>query len=281
MVFLNYDLNQVENRICLMLTRDPHMIELARTPSYVLDMHTLNVEIIFGKERLAQLGPAERKEYRQIGKKTNHGFQRGMSAPRLSDSILKDMGLFVPVIECARHLDAIRKYYAPVEHVYFKDIRHQVVKYRMLCNTWGRILRFTWDHLDDDGVFREAYSFPLQSEAADLLNQWGFKPLYYWLKKHKPWCHINLQVHDSITLSCRPTDVWEITKFVRSKLERPRIYYGNALTVPVDFSIGSNWNVEHEWKRPPTQAQMEGAAWECEAKAQGLRLEEQGCSELT
>lgn len=267
MIFLNFDLSQAENRVTLMLTRDAKMIEMARTAPWELDMHSLNAEIIWG-ERWKEIPDA-----RHLGKKVSHGAQRGMSARRLSDTILKDLGLFVEELECEKHLTTYMRYYAPLKD-YFKDIRLQVVKYRMLCNTWGRILRFTHDNLDDAGVFREAFSFLPQSEVADLLNQWGFKPLYYWLKREKPWCRINLQVHDSVLLSCRPSDVWEIRAFVQSRLERPRVYYGNRLTIPVDFSLGSTWATEFEFKKPPTREEFEAAAWECEARRQGITLEE-------
>jgi DNA polymerase I-like protein with 3'-5' exonuclease and polymerase domains len=273
MIFLSGDLSQAENRVVLMLTRDQEMITLARSDE---DMHALNMRIVFGDrhvDELQRIDPDAFKEARTVGKKVSHGAQRGMSAQRLSDTILKDLGVYVPVPECEQHLRSYMRRYAPLEE-YFNDLRLQVVKYRALCNSWGRILRFTYDALDDGSAFREAFSFLPQSEIADLLNQWGFKPLYHYLKQHYPGrAHINMQVHDSLLLSCEPQDAWDIAQVMRRRLERPRCYYGNLLTIPVDFSIGSTWDTEYELKGAVSRKEFEAAAWEAEEKVQQMAKE--------
>lgn len=275
MIFLQGDLSQAENRVGLMLTRDPKMIELARTAPWEMDMHAFNAGIVFGTDhmdRLKRESPAEFKEFRQLGKEISHGGQRGMGGQKLSDRIFKRTGRYIPPDVCDKHIASYMRFYAPLKD-YFKDIRLQVVKYRALVNSWGRLLRFEHDHLDDDAVFREAFSFLPQSEVADLLNQYGFRPFYAEMMQryHRP---PNLQVHDSLLASVPPEDAYDLAMFLKAQLERPRVYYGNTLTIPVSFSVGSTWDVEVEFAKPFTRDEFEAAVWACEAKVQRITVEE-------
>ena len=274
MIFLQADLSQAENRVGLMLTRDPRMIELARTAPWELDMHSFNAGIVFGDDHMARMkreNPSEFKELRQLGKAISHGGQRGMGGQKLSDRIFKVTSRYIPPDVCDKHLAAYMRYYAPLKD-YFKDIRLQIVKYRALLNSWGRLLRFTYDHLDDDAVFREAYSFLPQSEVADLLNQYGFRPLYAEMMRryNRP---VNLQVHDSLLVSVPAEDAYDVAMFLKDALERPRIYYGAPMTIPVSFSVGSTWDVEYEFAKPFSRAEFDERAWDCDARSRRIELE--------
>lgn len=251
-LFLNFDLSNAENRIVLALTRDAEMLRLARSAPWELDMHTENAAAIFGK-------PAAdvTKEERQLGKVISHGAQRGMRGATLSERILKATGVFMSNEQCERYIDTYIARYAPLAD-YFKDVRMCVLRHRALCNTWGRIIRFDYDNLSEGNVFFEAYSFLPQSECGDLLNQWGFLPLYGAMMRaygRPP----NLQLHDSVLASIPPNDIWDVMQFVRRNLGRPRVYYGEALTIPINFSIGRTWAMDVEFDRPPTRSEVEAA----------------------
>ena len=259
MIFLGFDLSNAENRVLLMLTRDARMVELARSAPHEVDMHRENAAVLFDV-------PAERvtKEQRHLGKVISHGAQRGMKGRTLSDHILKELDVLIEPAKCERFIAAYFRKYAPVQS-YFSDIRRQVLKYRALANTWGYVMRFDYLHLDDDAVFREAYSFLPQSEVAFLLNCYGFDPVYAEMMRRygRP---PNNHSHDSLLLSVPAGDAWDVVQFVRAHLERPRVYGGNELTIPVTVSVGSTWDMDVEFVRPPTRTQMEEAAQQRERK---------------
>lgn len=253
MIFLGADLSNAENRIVLALTREPSMLALARSKPWELDLHTENVTIIFGTPAAQVTG-----DERFLGKVVSHGAQRGMGGRTLSDRILKQLGVVLTPEECDRHIAAYMRRYWPVKD-YFKDIKLQVLKYKALANTWGRIMRFAYDNFQDDAVFREAYSFLPQSEIIDLMNMWGFKPWSRWLQQHtgKPVVHHG---HDSLTACVPAALAYDAALALRATLERPRVYYNNELTIPVVFSLGKTWRMSVEYKQLPSRAEFTAAA---------------------
>lgn len=264
-IFLEADLSQAEGRSVLMLTADPEMIRLAQTKPWEFDMHVHNAAIVFETtvDALAQLKKTNKAEYttkRQLGKKTVHGAQRDMKGKRLSDELLKD-GFVVPVSVCDRRLEAYHFQVPAIRENYFKGVRKQLMRNKRLVNTWGRVMDFTFERLEDN-IFREAYSFLPQSEVADLMNQWGLLPVYRYVRdllKHPP----NVQVHDSLLISTPPQHAYDIAKFTADSLERPIVYpCGEPLLIPVEFKLAISWGGDEkkgevvEFKRMPSKKEF-------------------------
>lgn len=268
MIFLEADLSQSEGRMVLALTNDRKLVELARTKPWEFDMHVHNAALIFGQtpEELLSWKKTRREEYerrRYLGKRAVHGAQRDMHGGRLSQLLLMDGHVVTP--EACDKL--ISQYHARVPAIkdWFREIRKLVMRDKMLVNSWGRRIDFRYDRLDDE-LFRQAYSFLPQSENADLLNQWGLKPTYYFVKAllNRP---PNVQVHDSLLVSVPPAYAWEVAEFIRDNLERPRLYAGNELSIPVEFKLGVNWGADEKsgegvgFKRLPSRREFEDVAF--------------------
>jgi hypothetical protein len=138
-----------------------------------------------------------------------------------------------------------------------------VMRHRMLANSWGRIIDFRNDRLDDE-LYRRAYSFSLQSECADWLNQWGLVPLYNYIpegNREEGAVRIAAQIHDALLISTLPEFAFQVFNFLRKSLERPRRYGTVELVIPAIPKLGKNWNDMVEFKKPPTEKEFTEAAY--------------------
>lgn len=266
-VFVRWDLSQVEDRIVKMYTRRPRMIEMANRHPNEWDAHTYNASTIFNVPE----GEVT-KDQRYLGKRGVHAAQRGMRGKTLSGNVLKDTNLFIPPDECDRMITAYLDDHHEIRDHYFPFVRRLVEENRMLINTWGRRIRFEFDKFDDD-LWRRAFSFFPQSECADLLNQWGLIPIYHYIKGNRLRSRINLQVHDEVIVSAPFEEAYNLAKFGRDTLERPRFYFGERLLVPIGLTVGVSWaDARYEWKIFPTRNEFEEVVDAC------LRERNQGSS---
>lgn len=242
-VMLECDLSQAESRVVGMLTRDDELVELARTRPHEYDVHKYNASIIFGVPESEVT-----KEQRYIGKRAVHASNYGMRGKRLSDNLLND-GYVRTEDESQAMIDAyLRRFPAIVR--WQEGTRMEVMRYRRLANSWGRVISFEHDRLNDD-VYRLAYSWRPSSEVADLLNQWGLLRV----RPHQSRfaAVLNLQVHDALYYSVPAMHAYDLACVVRDALEQPRQYYGLDLVIPVTFSVKRNWGEGEEIKQLTTR----------------------------
>lgn len=251
-VLLSLDMSQIENRIQLMLTRDPRMIQMARTPPWELDMHGLNAAVVTGKS-IADVDEVDR----YLGKQTNHAVMRGMGAQTMQELLLK-AGFVRTVPECTENIRRYMNQYAALED-YFRDIRVQIATHRRLASTWGDIITFykyRGDSFDQD-VFGAGYSWPPQVEGSGIINEYGVKPFFYHIGPHtERLVVLLLQVHDELLFSLSEQDAHGFSQIMQRELERPRVYYGNAMTVPVGFALGRTWGTMRKWKKLPPKEEF-------------------------
>lgn len=282
MIFLEADLSQVEARVELMLAAGiaecppdvaKECVRLATAHPAEFDIHRYSASVCFGKSEADVLDTEDHPE-RYLGKRMMHGFMRGMGAQTMSDKLLID-GLVVTPEECSRRLAMLARRLPAIPEVYFPDTRKQLMRYRGLGNTWGRIWRCEYQRFEDP-LYGKGYSFQPVSEAVDLINQCGFLPLRNAIALRRavgdfmgrPVPRINVHGHDSLLISAHPDDAWPIAAFLeRTMGKHIRHYKAGPLQVPVTYKIGCNWKGDVEFKRLPSQREMRDAAWASEAKA--------------
>lgn len=262
-VFVECDLSQAEDRVVKAYTGDASLIAQARTLPHEFDVHTHNAAAIF------QVNEKEvSKEQRYLGKKAVHASNYSMGGKRLSEELLKEGYVRTPA-ECQRMID--RRFEAsPGILLWQQQTRMEVMRTRSLTNSWGWSMSFKYERLGDD-VYRRAYAYRPQSDIGILTNLWGLVPLYNWIleqrQRHRTdaWrrTRLVLQVHDALVACCPPETAWPVASAMRFFLERPHAYGGVALTIPVDVSVNKSWAKDKalEWKRFPTQAQVEEVAY--------------------
>lgn len=261
-LFLEADLSQAESRIVFMLTGDKELVELARTPPWEYDVHTANAA------RLYKIAEADvTKTQRYLGKRAVHAGHYGMQGKKLSDVFLLD-GYAVPVDEAQKLIDAYLEWRHPVVNVFQKDTRLKIMRDRRLENVWGRTVSFAYERMSDD-LFRLGYAWVPQSTVPDIVNRWGIVPLH----KAKLPARLHLQGHDSMLVSVRPENVWDVMEFLKQSLERPLAYTtplgrkARELTIPVEFKLSVRWASPRaakegdviEWKKPPDEEEVRDA----------------------
>lgn len=247
-LLVSADLSQAEWRVFAMYSNDPELMELARLSPLEFDVHVYNASLIFRKQESAVTS-----DERYLAKRGAHAADYGLRGGHLSEILLKDTGEAFTTKYCQDVIDAYLDS-TPGPREYQKWVRNKIRNERELVNTWGRKLPFFGPAVSDD-QYRQGYAFLPQSDVVDLLNQWGFIPMFHHLHKGIDGA-VNLQVHDDVTWSARPDSVWSTIKFLHEQLERPRKYRGNELTIPVSFKIQTAWGVGHEFKIMPTKDEV-------------------------
>jgi hypothetical protein len=240
-IFLKMDMSQIESRILFMLSRDPKLIEIARAAPWDLDVHTRNAAIIF---RVSEKDVT--KEQRMLGKTTSYLVQRGGGAKKLQETLLLQ-GVVRSVEECGRFIQNYKNAHAGLDE-YFKDVRQVMMRTRALVSTWGDVVTFPYARLDDD-VYGFGYSWAPQIEAGGIINNYGVANVPIDSRLH-------LQVHDELLFSVTPKAAYDTACMMKAHIEQPRVYYGNAMTVPVTFALGTSWACEAEFKQLPKREEF-------------------------
>lgn len=246
-VFVEIDASQGESRILGMLSQDADLMEMALTLPAAFDVHCFNASVIFDVD-VALVTKAQR----YLGKRAVHASNYGMEGAMLSVVLAKE-GIFLDAKECQRLIDAYL-YRFPAIQRWQQEVRVQLMRTRMLGNSWGRVLSFEHVRLDQH-AYKRAYAFGPQSELAALVNCWGFVPLARqiiaggWKR-----VRINIHSHDALLISARPAMVPTVMACVEASLSRPRIYAGTTpLAMPLTYKVGTSWHEKDmvEWKAQP------------------------------
>lgn len=261
-VLLGVDESQAESRVVFALTGDKDLLAIARAKPWEYDMHSENAASIFGV-------PVAKVTYeqRRIGKVISHAAQRQVGGATLSNHMAKEYGIIMDADKCNRFLNAYLLRHQALEPSYFKAIRQEALRCRMLSNSWGRVIRFQYDYLEEP-LYRELYSWLPQANVADLTDQWGFVPLDAAIQAGTFDARINLQGHDALVVSVTPTQAYDVALFLQQRMERSQCYWGNELAIPLEFSIGSTWDFEKSWKRLPSREEFTTGALDLIAKGE-------------
>jgi DNA polymerase I-like protein with 3'-5' exonuclease and polymerase domains len=251
-VMVRCDLSQIEDRMCKMYCGTERMVELANRKPWEYDAHTDNASAIFGKAH-----DEITKDERYLGKRTTHASQRGMRGNKLSENISKDTDgeMFLHPKRCDKLIDKYLDAMWEIRDIYFPWVRQQVRDVGVLVNSWGRRLDLRKRRIDDD-VYREAYSFYMQSENADWTNQYLFIPMhYYMMATYGRPC--NAQNHDEVIVSAPYKDSYNLSKIMVVCAEQKREVpagSGHYLTAPAEIIVGNSWGDKRfEFKQLPTE----------------------------
>lgn len=235
-LFLEIDASQIEDRECKMYTGAPRMVELANRHPSEFDVHTHNAVLVFG------VPPGQvSKGQRFLGKIVSHGAERGMTGKKLSDKLLADHDILMAPTECQGMIDKFLEENWEIRDIFFPWVRSEIITKGYLVNSWGRRWNCKDETLDED-LYRRGYSFPMQSECADLINCWGLIPVHNYLVNnyYRLRSRINIPRHDALIMSVPFDNLYEVSLFTLACIERPRVIFGNTLTVPCSIKVGLN-----------------------------------------
>lgn len=261
MFFLEVDLSQAESRVVYCLTGDPDLIAIARLQPWEFDDHNRTAGIVFrkpldGKWPCGLSRYAVTKDERYFGKRTRHASNYGLRGRRFSDELLKEGYVKTPE-ECEQWIDTLMSRDAAIPR-WHQRVRQMVLRDKAITNGFGTVLDFEFERLSDD-LYRRAYAFEPQSMVGMILNEYGFKPLDAWLVEAEMLSKINLQRHDSLTISTIPEEAWAIWQFLRASLDVEQTYYGTRLAIPCELKLGLDQSMGVEFKKPPTKDEFDNA----------------------
>lgn len=272
-LFIEGDLSQAESRLVYVFTGDPELIEVARTMPWEYDSHTENTARILGIP-IEQVTKQQRKH---VGKPTAHAAHYLMMGPTMSDNMLKH-GVVMTPEECQGHINAYMDWRWQVPK-WQQAIKWTVIDQRRLVNSWGRVADFRYFRLEPH-TYQKACNFKPQSEVAGLINQYGMIPIRKAIRTEGRPHRLRFQKHDSLCY-WSPFDldnVWWLIQTMYQQLERPRVYDGVELTIPVELKCGLNLKDMIEFKKPPTKKEVRLALEQLRETDEGKRLERRKAS---
>jgi DNA polymerase I-like protein with 3'-5' exonuclease and polymerase domains len=245
------DLSQIQARFVYVMayqvTGDVSLLRLATMHPSDGDIHTESAAQMF------HCTPEQvTKEQRYKGKVTEHASNFGLQAEHLQEVFLKgEEGIAVSIQECQELLK--RKFEAkPGILAWQRAIREEALREKKLTSTWGIELDLTYERPGED-LWRKCYAWKPQADEAKHLNLLGLVPTWRYIKEKGYKSKINLQCHDALVFSLRPSEAFDIVQFCVKSLEQVRNYYGVDLSIPCAIKVGKNWQGEHEWKSLPTE----------------------------
>ena len=253
-ICMELDLSQGEDRIVKVLTKSPRLIERARLAPWENDEHRRAASVIF---RIPETAITASQRF--IGKRSRHASNYGLHGQTLSEELLKDGYVYTPD-ECERFVETIIHKDTPEVLDWQRAVRATVMRDRAITTTWGYTVSFQYFRLDDD-LYRKAYATQPQSELTTILKQWGLLPLWQYLRDTGLPARLNNEEHDSLLLSTPPKYAWLLAQFLKRSLERPRVYGGVELTIPVEVKLGRTAACEVEYKRWPDRRTFEAQAY--------------------
>ncbi len=235
------DLSQVEARIVAWESEDLAKIEAFLNPE--VDVHWENSLDIFFKERIAYesqemvYSPFANLEdkmffFRHIGKTCVHAANYDMG-PQMLHTILAREGIILEFKTC-RDILNIYKGKNPFLGEWKRKIREEVKATRTLISSYGRKRQFM-GRLNDN-LYRSAYAFSPQNTAGEMVEDSIMR-----INKEVPKVEILLNVHDEVIFQFNPSDLNEIQKETKSRMEVPIEIKGRELLVPSEFKIGPSW----------------------------------------
>lgn len=269
LIWFKVDYSQAEKRIVQALTKDPEYIRQARLRPLDFDSYTHAAKFVFSQILKCDPDEVDVKEEvvpgtnrRQLIKPIILGVPYGEGALRIQETLLKD-GVVLKMKMCERLLDIACE--QPILD-YQSETRKRIWRDRQLVNSWGRRLDFTGCRLDSS-TYRRGYAFRGASENADNLNQLGFIPAYHYCLDLEHGTRVQMQVHDEIAGSAHPDELYDFFSFLKESMERPRLYEGVELAIPVTYGLGINAMCAEdeggvEWKELPSRREVEEKAWE-------------------
>lgn len=254
-IIIKADLSQAEDRTAKMECNDDELMRQANCRPWEFDAHRNNARLIFGHERNDQVTNHER----QLGKKTVHGYWRGMAASRLAENILVDSGgeIVLTTEYAQKLLDAFGAAMPAIKGYYMPSIEKELRDTGRLVNAFGRI----WDCRDmpiDADLLREAYSFKPQSCVADHINKNGLVPLYWYMMENfgKPPL---LHKHDELIVSVPIESCYDVCLFIQECLETPfeiPAKSGRWLSIPATFEISDTFYGGKEFEEIPNRKEF-------------------------
>jgi len=232
-----FDYSQIELRIAALLSNDgPMMEEYQGKP----DLHGATAKLIFGHDIVNHQN--FQKLYRQAGKRTNFLMLFLGQAKTLHESLMKDVGLDYPIIECAKAIDAFWKKHHQLSK-WQKELLAFVRKHgyyelpligqsRLFLGAGGRRNNRVWDS--------EIVNLPIQATAANIMLSCQYE-LWRRFKEEKLKAVAPMNVYDAAFIECPKYEIYKVRRIIADVVPNPPYfqdlceYLGRS--IPLEYDL--------------------------------------------
>lgn len=222
---INADLSQAEARVVAYLAGEERLIKVFDSGG---DIHRKNASNIFGvKEEDVT------DDQRQLAKRVVHASNYGMGPVTFA----KQLG--ITKVEAQRLLNRYFATYPGIKN-WQRAIGDEVKRKRCLTNPLGRKRVFFGRY--GEPLVKEGLAFIPQSTVADVVNQ-------ALIELDREGFEILMQVHDSLVIQVKDTDIEVSAARIIAALQRPIEINGRILVIPVDVKTGKNWEDMEKMKK--------------------------------
>jgi uracil-DNA glycosylase family 4 len=234
-LILTYDLSQIELRVPCILSGDPSMISEYRTG---IDRHAQTALHLFPSSNPSS--PTFRDHERQCGKTINFLVLYEGGAATARETILRDLGIDVPLSLCQSCIDWFNAHYPIFRSWQSSNLSlvRDTLGYLELPTGWSRY----WGLGSSvNGKHSEIADFPIQTIAAQLMQCAQFHVHCDFLD-HNLHSVIISNVQDSLVIDCYPPEEPIIDKIIEKRLTNPPLYrillsiYGQDREIPILYS---------------------------------------------
>jgi DNA polymerase-1 len=236
--YLAGDYSQLEARIMAILSADQSSLRAFGSGE---DVHAQNARDLFGwsVDAWEQLDDGRRKASRDFAKSFLYGMSYGGAADTMRNK------LFCPCPKCVDKVpsslemgpkakaEAMERWLTkhPVVGRWRNNLVKQVFANRTYINSLGRKRYFFQP--PGDGLRREVYNFPIQSTAADIVNN-------AMIQLDTLGAPIVLQMHDSFMLEVPEGELDKWASTLKEVMEQPIPQLQNH-SFPVELTSGQSW----------------------------------------
>lgn len=222
--FVYADYSQIELRILALLAHDELLLQVFASGK---DVHDANARVLFKLSSTDVITYSQRVFAKVFIYGLMYGAEVSTIVSNLQRGLKGGIASFAVVQEMSNNFFAAH----PAIVKFRSKLKLDVISHRRLTNVFGRPRVFFGPLAN---IIREAYNFPMQSAAADIVNLAMIDT-----DKEIPGAMI-LQIHDALILEVGEQDASGIAIRLKEILERPIVEFNNY-RFPAKVKIGGSW----------------------------------------
>lgn len=220
--FMASDYKQAEARVVAALAQDENYLSAFQSGE---DVHTNVAEMLFSDS-----------SKRYLAKTVVHACNYDMGARTFAITARKH-GIDINTKEAEELIERFHATFPGVRKNFHRNVKRKLKKNRTLITPLGRKRTFfgRWDH----SLIKEGYAYIPQSTVGDAMNE-GISRFYY---SNPKGVQLLLNIHDEIFFQFREDldPEKDIFPIVKRCFEFPIDVNGIEIVIPIDFTVGNNW----------------------------------------
>lgn len=227
-VIVECDQSQAEARIVAWKANETRLIDLFLTGKKV---HEVVGSSVMQEPVSKKLNPVKY----ETSKRIVHGSNYGMKPPTLSEVVLNETGIAVPIHECRKRQNVYFQQYPRIKTGYHMALQEELRRCNKTITTCtGDVRKFYAS--DGDELYRQVYAYYAQNPVAYITNRAMIILQDSWLREL-----LMMQMHDALIYSVPKERLAEGIRMIQQAMTYTLVINKRPLTIPVDTKVGPNW----------------------------------------